>query len=215
MTVLFEQALGLFHEPRWDRVVAALDDRIRATGSDKDAAFWWGQRALNGLFASVFSTGDAWALVEPCVRGRDSTAPRRVDLWFGFGANDPALVHAGDEDRLVASICPRRGVGEVLRGVNAARESRVAVSRRNPLFSGCWVVPQVKGNGLSRAEADEVIVAHSTALWTHLAKHEEDDGVLVVGMVPPVSGVHHNGRRAHPGVILAGLSTRDGLWGGG
>ncbi len=213
MTVLFQRALGLFHEPRWDRVVAALDDRIRATGSDKDAAFWWGERALNGLFASVFSTGDAWALVEPCVRGRDSTAPRRVDLWFGFGANDADWFTL--ETKIVWS--PAFAPGEVLAKFSEASTQLANLESRFRVgipLSGCWVVPQVKGNGLSRAEADEVIVAHSTALWTHLAKHEEDDGVLVVGMVPPVSGVHHNGRRAHPGVILA-LSTRDGLWGGG
>jgi hypothetical protein len=116
----------------------------------KDAAYWYGERTLNGLLASAaWMVEKAWALEEwTSVRiGKGKQGVGRGDLWMGFGEQKSLTIEAkvvwpeGNEKTAVNQI------HRELKRADAQLDQLEEASRLKKRAALCWVVPEFKKSG--------------------------------------------------------------------
>ena len=180
--------------------------------STDDASFWWGERALNGLFTAAFHREQDWSVPEPMARGHLATRVVRPDMWFGFGG-----VRDGWFTLEAKISWPRRvRPGAVMQRLGVAEQQLRNLGddfRTGSPLAACWVVPRSARHQMRRPDGNEFVVEHANALWQHLREAGHDQQSLVVAMAPE-GPVHNNGREFYPGVILC-IWNRTGIWVGG
>ncbi len=198
-----------FQDVRWRTIARRLDRNIMAATSRDDAAFWWGERALNGLLAATFHRDGHWSVTEPLARGHQQGSLKRPDMWLGFGGAQEGWFTLEAKITWPRKENPGAVVARLARAEQQLCELGDGFRTGRPL-AGCWVVPRSKREQMQRPEGNAFVKKHAAALWKHLGETGEQDRAMIVAMAPE-GPVHHNGIEFYPGVILC-LWNRAGIW---
>jgi len=161
----------------------------------REAAYWYGERALTGLLAAAaWRLKDGWALEEFCgVRvNRKKIGSGRGDLWVGVGQKcftvEAKVIWPGGNSE-TAVIDAKRKLGLAKRQLSCLhREYRVG----RPLAL-CYVVPEFNRNGRSDRQEEKFVKKLAAGLM--------DRNIMICSFEYRKSCPRYKGKN-YPGVIL-------------